>query len=99
MDRGQDIVKTALLCIGVRTPRTQVDVFADIFMSLNKKYVTEMAGWMKILEVPDFPAAAMLATDKEQFSKTVLREMSNKRLMQGLIRSFAAKCRGLPTKL
>lgn len=99
MDRGQDIIKTTLLCIGVRTPRTQVDVFADIFMALNKKYVTEMAVWMKILEVPDFPAPSMVAADKEQFSKAILREMTNKRLMQGHIRTFAAKCRGLPTKL
>lgn len=99
MDRGPDIIKTTLLCIGVRTPRTQVDVFADIFLSCNKKYVSEMAMWLKILEVHDFPAPGILAADKEQFMKAVLREMTNKRLMQGLIRTFAAKCRGLPNKL
>lgn len=99
MERGQEIIKTTLLCIGVLTPRTQVDVFADVFMSLNKKYLTEMAVWMKVLEDTDFPVPAMAAADKEQFSKAVLREMSNKRLLQGLIRTFAAKCRGLPIKL
>lgn len=99
MDRGQEIVKTALICVAVRTPRTHVEAFADIFMALNKKYVTETAAWMKILEVPDFPAPGISETDKEQFLKAILREMSNKRLMQVLIRTFAANCRGLPVKL
>lgn len=99
MARGPDIVHASLICVGVRTPRTQVEVFADLFMALNKKYVSEMAAWMKVLELHDFPAADVLAVDKEQFAKAVMRDLANKRLLQSHIRTFAAKCRGLPVKL
>lgn len=73
LKKGEEIIHTTLLCIGIYTLRNHVDVFADIFVALNKKYPAELVAWMKILEVPDFPTAYVSAQDKEMFMKAILR--------------------------
>lgn len=73
LKKGEEIIHTTLLCIGVYTLRTHVDVFADIFVAFNKKYPAELIAWLKILEVTDFPTTFVTPQDKEQFMKAVIR--------------------------
>lgn len=71
--KGEEVIHTTLLCIGVYTLRNHVELFADIFVGFNKKYPAELVAWLKLLEVPDFPSAYVSAQDKELFMKAVLR--------------------------
>lgn len=71
--KGEEVIHTTLLCIGVYTLRNHVDLFADIFVAFNKKYPAELVAWMKLLEVPDFPTAYVSSEDKEIFIKSILR--------------------------
>lgn len=119
LKNGEELVQTTLLCIAVYSQRTHVEVFADVFVSLNKKYPAELIAWLKVLEVNEFPTATISAVEKDRFMKAIIRyvlslefnffstffhfnyffslifysEKVNKRLVQGLIREFAAKCR------
>lgn len=73
LEKGEEIIRTTLLCIGCVTPRTQVDIFADIFVAMNKKYPAELIVWMKILEVPQFPSNLVNNQEKEYFMKSVIK--------------------------
>lgn len=73
LEKGEELIKTTLLCIGVLTPRTQVDIYGDIFIAINKKYPSELIIWMKILETPQFPTNLISEQEKEQFMKNVIR--------------------------
>lgn len=66
-------MQTTLLCIAVYSQRTQVDVFADIFVALNKKYPAELIAWLKVLEVNEFPTPAISAVEKDHFMKAIIR--------------------------
>lgn len=93
INNGEKLIQTTLMCIAVYSQRTHVEVFADVFVSLNKKYPAELIAWLKVLEVNEFPTATISAIEKDRFMKAIIREKVNKRLVQGLIREFAAKCR------
>ncbi|GAB0088696.1 Importin-13 [Sergentomyia squamirostris] len=99
IERGGQIIQTTLMCIGSLTPRTQVEVFADIFLSINKKYPQELIVWMKILATPQFPTTCVSDSEKNAFMNTIIREKVNKRIIQGQVREFSAKCRGLVEKI
>lgn len=71
--KGDHLIQTTLLCIGVHTLRQYVDGFADIFVALNRKYPAELVVWLKILEVNDFPTNNVSAEDKERFMKSIIR--------------------------
>lgn len=73
LEKGEDIIRTTLVCIGAITPRTQVDVFADILLSLNKKYPSEFIVWMKMLQQTNFPTSLVTQNDKEMFAKAVIK--------------------------
>lgn len=72
-EKGEEIIHTTLLCIGCITPRTQVDIFADIFVAMNKKYPAELIVWMKILELQQFPSNLVNNQEKESFMKSIIR--------------------------
>ncbi|KAG5682378.1 hypothetical protein PVAND_011734 [Polypedilum vanderplanki] len=93
--KGEDIIKTSLMCIAGAIPRVNVDVFGDIFISLNTKYPSEFIIWMKILETPNFPTTYINPEEKINFMRSIIREKVNKRLIQDQIKRFAAKCRGV----
>lgn len=67
------MVQTTLLCIAVYSQRTQIDVFADVFVALNKKYPAELIAWLKVLEVNEFPTPAISAVEKNHFMKAIIR--------------------------
>lgn len=72
-ERGESIIKTSVLCVGFVTPRQQVDKFADIFLSINKKYPAELATWIKVLATPMFPTELVDENDKSKFMQQVIR--------------------------
>lgn len=73
LQKGIDIIRTVLTCIGVLTARTCVDIFADIFIAFNKKYPAELVSWMKMLEMTAFPTTLVTNAEKEQFMKKIIR--------------------------
>ena len=73
LKNGEEMVQTTLLCIAVYSQRTQVDVFADVFVALNKKYPAELIAWLKVLEVNEFPTPAVSAVEKDHFMKAIIR--------------------------
>lgn len=120
LKNGEELIQTTLMCIAVYSQRTHVEVFADIFVALNKKYPAELIAWLKVLEINEFPTTAVSAVEKDRFMKAIIRwayididtyqtkmftnevffflyfvhsEKVNKRLIQGLIREFSARCR------
>lgn len=70
---GEELVQTTILCIASYTPRTHVEIFADIFVSLNKKYPAELIAWLKVMEVNEFPTPTVSAIEKERFMKAIIR--------------------------
>ncbi|XP_073817967.1 importin-13-like protein cdm [Musca autumnalis] len=96
---GEEILRTATVCVACVTPRQQVEKFADIFLSINKKYPAEMAVWLKnIMHAPNFPTPLVDDADKTKFVTQVIREKVNKRLLQQYLNEFAIKARGLSDK-
>lgn len=71
--KGEEIIRTVLLCIAGITPRINVDVFGDIFIALNSKYPSEFIVWMKVLETQGFPTAYMGHEEKVMFLKSIIR--------------------------
>lgn len=70
---GEELIQTTLLCIAVYSQRTNVEIFADVFVALNKKYPAEMVAWLKVLEVNEFPTTTISATEKDRFMKAIIR--------------------------
>ncbi|CRL02034.1 CLUMA_CG015289, isoform A [Clunio marinus] len=93
--KGEEIVRTVLLCIAGITPRVNVDVFGDVFIALNAKYPSEFLVWMKILETQSFPTSYTQHEEKITFMKNIIKEKVNKRLVNDHIKRFSARCRGL----
>lgn len=71
--KGEEIIRTVLLCIAGITPRVNVDVFGDVFIALNAKYPSEFIVWMKILETPSFPTNYIGHEEKVTFMKNIIR--------------------------
>lgn len=71
--KGEDIVRTSLLCIAGGIPRVNVDVFGDVFIALNSKYPSEFIVWMKILEAPAFPTTYVNQDEKINFMKAIIK--------------------------
>lgn len=71
--KGEEIIRTVLLCIAGITPRVNVDVFGDVFIALNAKYPSEFIVWMKILESQNFPTAYIAHEEKVMFMKSIIK--------------------------
>lgn len=73
LKNGEELIQTTLMCIAVYSQRTHVEVFADIFVALNKKYPAELIAWLKVLEINEFPTATVSAVEKDRFMKAIIR--------------------------
>lgn len=71
--RGEEIIRTVLLCIAGITPRVNVDVFGDVLIAMNAKYPSEFIVWMKILEAPSFPTTYIGHEEKITFMKNIIK--------------------------
>lgn len=71
---GEDILRTAILCVGCVTPRQQVDKFADVILAINKKYPSELVSWLKVvLQVQSFPTPLVDDAEKQRFMTQIIR--------------------------
>lgn len=73
LDLGEQIIRGTVTCVALIAPRQQVELFADVFLSLNKKYPAEFVMWMKVLQMPDFPAAEISPEHKKAFMDAVIK--------------------------
>lgn len=71
--KGEEIIRTVLLCIAGITPRVNVDVFGDVLIAMNSKYPAEFIVWMKILEAPSFPTAYIGHEEKVTFMRNIIK--------------------------
>ncbi|EDV91246.1 importin-13 [Drosophila grimshawi] len=93
---GEQILQTAMICVGYMTPRQQVDKFADVFLAMNKKYPAEMAVWLRnVMAVPNFPTELISETEKLRYISLIIKVKVNKRLLQQHLTELAVKTRGL----
>ncbi|EDW13739.1 importin-13 [Drosophila mojavensis] len=93
---GEQIIQTAMICVGYMTPRQQVEKFADVFLSINKKYPAEMAVWLKnVMSVPNFPTELISEAEKQRYVSLIIKIKVNKRLLQQHLGELAVKTRGL----
>lgn len=71
---GEEILRTATVCVACVTPRQQVEKFADVFLSINKKYPAEMAVWLKnVMHAPNFPTPLVDDAEKSKFVTQVIK--------------------------
>lgn len=71
---GEEILRTAIVCVACVTPRQQVEKFADILFAINKKYPAEMAVWLKnIMHVTNFPTPLVDDAEKSKFFTQIIR--------------------------
>lgn len=73
LQKGSDILRTVIMCIGSITPRTHVDTFASIFVALNKNFPSEYIVWMQVLEMPQYPTHLISDKEKEHFAKALIK--------------------------
>ncbi len=93
---GQDLVINVLACIGGHGPRSNVDLFSEIILALNKQYISKSSAWLQnALDQEGFPSKLVTKAQKDDFRKMVTREKTSKRKMKELVREFSLLCRGL----
>ena len=93
---GQDLITRLLACIGGLSPRSNVDLFADILLALNRHFISKVAQWLQYsLEKEGFPSQFVTSVQKDNFKKTIIREKVNKRKLKEIVREFSLVCRGL----
>lgn len=73
LDLGEQIISGTIMCVAVISPRQQVELFADVFLSLNKKYPAEFVMWMKVLQLPEFPTPEVNPQHKKTFMDAVIK--------------------------
>lgn len=95
-NQGHLLVAQLLSCIGGESPRALVEHTADVILALNKKYFDSLCRWMSTsLGRERFPSPLVSQPQKENFCRSILKEKSNKRRLQDIVREFSLLCRGL----
>ncbi len=93
---GQDLVMNVLACIGGHGPRSNVDLFSDIILALNRHYITKSATWLQnALNQENYPSKLVATAQKDDFRRMITREKTSKRRIKEIVREFSLVCRGL----
>lgn len=71
--KGEQLVHTTLMVIGVYAQRNNVELYADILLALNKKYPNEFCTWMKMLDTEGFPSPSVGLAEKQNFARAMIR--------------------------
>ncbi|XP_014250875.1 importin-13 [Cimex lectularius] len=92
---GEHLVHTMLMCIGHDTsPRSVLNVFADIFIALNKM-TPNLAHWLDLnLSRQNFPTEKADNASKKNFILLLLKERTSSKLLEH-IKAFMFICRGV----
>lgn len=95
-NQGHLLVPQLLSCIGGESPRNLVEHLADVLLALNKKYFDSLRRWLNTsLGRDNFPSPLVNSQQKDNFCRSILKERSNKRRVQDIVREFSLQCRGL----
>ncbi|KAH9499827.1 Importin-13 [Bulinus truncatus] len=93
---GHVLVDRIMRAIGGESQRGIIDYIADVIMTLNKHYVTQLALWLNTLvDNEGYPSPRASKQDKENFIKNLLRDRMNKRKTRDVVKEFTLLCRGL----
>ncbi|CAG5128606.1 unnamed protein product [Candidula unifasciata] len=96
VNHGHLLVDRILRAIGGESQRGIIDYIADVIMALNKHYVSQLAGWLKLMVDNDgYPSPRASRQDKENFVKNLLRDKMNKVRTREVVKEFTLLCRGL----
>ncbi len=88
------MVKKAIL-VAVTSDLTMENVvhMTSVIFYLAKHYFNELCQWLPgVLGEEGFPGPAITRQKKEEFATCLLREKTNKRKMQEVMKDFAATC-------
>eukprot|EP00095_Tigriopus_kingsejongensis_P012065 maker-scaffold60_size442463-snap-gene-0.27 protein:Tk12065 transcript:maker-scaffold60_size442463-snap-gene-0.27-mRNA-1 annotation:"Importin-13" len=97
-EQGEMLFRQVLTCIGGDHGRNHSEYYADVLLSLNKKYFDNLCNWMNILlREEKFPSERVSRQQKEHFAQLVLKERANKRKLIEIVREFSLACNGMIT--
>ncbi|TRY79407.1 hypothetical protein TCAL_07050 [Tigriopus californicus] len=95
-EQGEMLFKQVVTCIGGDYGKNHGDYYAEILLSLNKKYFDNLCNYMNILlREENFPTERVSRQQKEQFAQMVLKERANKRKLIEIVREFSLACNGM----
>ncbi|KAL3269998.1 hypothetical protein HHI36_009055 [Cryptolaemus montrouzieri] len=93
---GESLVMRILLSLATSAPRHSIEHFSDIILALNKKYCDNLSRWLhQLLGQDNFPSSKITATQKENFTRAVLKERANKRKLGETVLEFTLVCKGI----
>ena len=93
---GEDLIHRVLSCIGGVVPRTNIEMFADILIAMNRHFVAKASNWLQnALKQEGFPSKLVSSIEKDNFQKALLQGKMNKRKLKDIVRDFSLVCRGL----
>ncbi|KAK3611733.1 hypothetical protein CHS0354_037313 [Potamilus streckersoni] len=93
---GQVLLDRILRSIGGEAPRMVTEHLADVLFVLSKHHSEYVRTWFhEFVEKEGYPSVRVTKTDKENFTKAILRERGNKRKLRELVKEFTLLCRGL----
>ncbi|XP_054707972.1 importin-13-like [Uloborus diversus] len=95
-NQGEVLVMQVLKVVGGDSPRSVVEYMPDILMALSKKYFDNLCRWMVPFTQQDgFPSPRVSQKHKEEFTRLVLKERTNKRRLKETVTEFSLLSRGL----
>ncbi|XP_042353255.1 importin-13-like [Plectropomus leopardus] len=93
---GKLLTEAILQAVGGESPRSLIDHFSEVLLSLNRHCPALLSQWLKeTLQTPGFPSAQVSTEQKHTFSQQLLREQNNKRRIKEIVKEFSLLCRGL----
>ncbi|KAL3867799.1 hypothetical protein ACJMK2_040646 [Sinanodonta woodiana] len=96
LENGQILLDRIIRNIGGEAPRMVTEHVADVLFILTKHHIEHVRTWFhEIVEKEGYPSVRVTKTDKDNFTKAILRERSNKRKVRELVKEFTLLCRGL----
>lgn len=95
-DNGQFLVMKIICIIKGDVVKTNLDIMCEVLLILNKKYSDNLRRWFHdLITVQNIILPNVTEDMKSKFFKRVLREKSNKKALQSVVREFSFICRGL----
>lgn len=93
---GKLLTETILQAVGGGSPRSLIEHFAEVLLSLNRHCPHLLSQWLKeTLHNPGFPSTQVSTEQKHTFTQQILREQTNKRHVKEIVKEFSLLCRGL----
>lgn len=88
---GEELVSMILQCVGGEVPRNNLEPHAEVLLTLNRTCFEWTTRWLRIA-LQKHPTIAT-EWQKESFTKSVLREHTNRQRMCEVLKDFSLQCR------